>query len=444
MPLRFEDHRDHLKSLRRVALQSADAGAAVERSLRLRGQTLYVGRERLRIARSTRLYLVALGKAAPAMADAARCILGANLTAGIVTTLPPHTGPSLPPGLQSDERIQLVSTGHPLPDQGSLAAGQAAAHLLRAARPGDLLLALVSGGGSAMFELLSPGIGLEDLRRLNDLLLKSGAPIEALNVVRRALSLVKAGGLARLAAPARTVGLILSDVVGDRLSAIASGPTVLRRADRSAARRVLEAYSLWERAPGAVRRVLDAQDCQPGEARTFAPRPINLLVGSNRRVVEAVAREAEAMGFTVRIITRRMRGEAREVGVGLARRLLRAPRPSCLVMGGETTVTVRDGGHGGRNQELALAAALALEGTPGLAVMTLATDGIDGPTDAAGAVVTGETPSLARALGPAPEDALARHDSHPLLDACGALLRTGPTGTNLGDLVVGLAYPPGT
>ncbi len=443
MPLRFEDHWDHLERLRRAALQAADAGAAVERSLRLRGQTLYVGRERLRIAPSTRLYLVAIGKAAPAMADAACRILSTNLTAGIVTTLPPHTGPSLPPGLQNDERIQLVSTGHPLPDHGSLAAGQAAAHLLRAARPGDLLLALVSGGGSAMFELLSSGIGLHELRRLNDLLLKSGAPIEALNDVRRALSLVKAGGLARLAAPARTVGLILSDVVGNRLSAIASGPTVLRRADRAAARRVLEACSLWERAPSAVRRVLDARDWQQGQVRTVAPRPINLLVGSNRQVVETVAREAEAMGFAVSILTRRMRGEAREVGEGLARRLSRAPRPSCLVMGGETTVTVRDGGQGGRNQELALAAALALEGTPGLAVMALATDGIDGPTDAAGAVVTGETAPRACSLSLDPEGALRRHDSYPLLDACGALLRTGPTGTNLGDLVVGLAYPSG-
>lgn len=440
MPLRFEDHPGHLERIRRVALQAADASAAVERNLRLQGQTLCVGTKCLKVADIGRLVIVAFGKAALAMAETARRILDPILTSGIVTTLPECPGQSIPPGLQSDRRIRLIPAGHPLPDEGSLAAGQAAAMMLTDADTNDVLLALVSGGGSAMFELLPPGLDLEDLRRLNDALLRSGAPIEEVNAVRGSLSLIKAGGLARLAAPARTVGLILSDVVGDRLSAIASGPTVLRRADRCAAREILMARSLWGTAPAAVRRVLDGGDCRQGKVRSPGPRPVNLLVGSNRQVVEAVARQASAMGFAVRILTRRMRGEARQAGELLAHRLRKAPRPACLLMGGETTVTVQDGGRGGRNQELSLAAALALDGTQGVAVMALATDGIDGPTDAAGAVVTGATIARARALGLDPEAALTRHDSYPLLDACQSLIRIGPTGTNLGDLVVGLAY----
>ncbi|MEW6566884.1 MAG: DUF4147 domain-containing protein [Chloroflexota bacterium] len=442
-PLRFPDHPAHLKALRRAALEAADAGAAVERHLRLQGATLRVGSDRVRLSPTSHVYLVALGKAALAMAEAARSILGARLTAGVVTALarPSSTTRALR-SLRGDERLQVIPAGHPLPDEGSLAAGKAAASMLQAAGPEDVLLALVSGGGSAMFELLPPGIGLEELRRLNEALLRSGALIEEVNAARRALSYVKAGGLARLAAPALTVGLILSDVAGDQLSVVSSGPTVLRRADRAAARRILKTYTLWTRAPRAVPRALGAAEWPQAKLRAAVPRPINLLVGSNRDVVKAVARQAEAMGFVVRILTRRMRGEARGAGELLARRLLRAPRPACLLMGGETTVTVRNGGRGGRNQELALGAALVLEGTPGLAVMALATDGIDGPTDAAGAIVTGETARRARVLGLDPQRALARHDSYPLLNACQALIRTGPTGTNLGDLVVGLGYAP--
>lgn len=376
------------------------------------------------------------------MAEAACRLLGGRIAAGVVTA-PPGPPPSTPllRALQREGRIEVILTGHPLPDEGSLAAGKAAASMLDSTGPDDVLLALVSGGGSAMFELLPPGIGVEDLRKMNELLLRSGAPIEAINTVRRSLSLVKAGGLARLAAPARTVALILSDVVGDRLSAVASGPTILRRADPAAARRILEGVGLWPRTPEAVKRALAAAGSREPEKRPAIPRPINLLAANNRQVVEAVARQAAAMGFSVAIVSRRMHGEARSIAGPFVRRLLRARPPACLLLGGETTVTVRNGGHGGRNQELALAAALLLEGVPGLAVMTLATDGIDGPTDAAGAVVTGETVPRARALGLDAHQALARHDSYPLLGAVGALLRTGPTGTNLGDLVVGLAYP---
>jgi hydroxypyruvate reductase len=345
----------------------------------------------------------------------------------VVTTL--GDAPPIHPSLVA------VAAGHPLPDRGSLVAGERARELLAHADPHDILLALVSGGGSAMFELLVEGVALEDLRALNDLLIRSGATVREINTVRKALSRVKGGGLARLASPARTIGLILSDVVGDPLSSVASGPTVLHAPRPGAARRVLEIHRLWDKTSPGIRAALEGGG--RGE-RPRTPRPLNLLVGSSRTMVQAVLAEAAGRRLRPRLLTGRMEGEAREVGGGFARRLLRAPPPACLVMGGETTVTVRGKGRGGRNQELALAAALELEGVTGAAVMALATDGIDGPTDAAGAWVEGSTVSRALEVGFDPRASLRANDSYPLLHAVDALLTTGPTGTNVGDLVVGI------
>ena len=287
-----------------------------------------------------------------------------------------------------------------------------------------------------MFERPRPGITLDDLQRISDLLLRSGAPIEDVNTVRRALSSIKAGGLARLAAPARCVSLILSDVVGDRLSTIASGPTVLQRALPGAAQDILERYDLWNVAPDSIRSAL--QQSPPAPLR--APRPIHVIVGNNRMVLEAARDRCEALGFPARILSRQMRGEARQVGRRFAARLKRAERPCAWLMGGETTATVVGSGKGGRNQELALAAAMVLDGAPNVALMALATDGMDGPTDAAGAIITGETVQRMHALGTDPQVTLAENDAYPALQACSALIHTGPTGTNVNDLVVGLVY----
>jgi hydroxypyruvate reductase len=286
-----------------------------------------------------------------------------------------------------------------------------------------------------MFELLAEGVALEDLRALNELLIRSGATVREINTVRKALSRVKGGGLARLASPARTIGLILSDVVGDPLSSIASGPTVLHAPRPDDARRVLKMHRLWDKTSPGIRAALEETGRGP---RPRAPRPLNLLVGGNRTMVQAVLVEAASRRLRPRLLTGSMEGEARKVGADFARRLLRASPRTCLVMGGETTVTVRGGGRGGRNQELALAAALELEGAPGAAVMALASDGIDGPTDAAGAWVDGWTLSRAREAGFDPRAALRANDSYPPLHAVDALLSTGPTGTNVGDLVVGI------
>lgn len=418
-----------MEALREAALLAADAGEAVRRHLQRDGNVLRVGQRRLELSPVSRIWLIALGKAAPAMAAAAAECVGQYLAGGIVTTL--GETHSVHP------RLSALAGGHPLPDSGSLAAGEQARRLLAEAGADDLSLALVSGGGSAMFELLGNRVTLDDLRTLNDRLIRSGAPIEKINAVRRSLSLVKGGGLARLAWPARTIGLILSDVVGDPLSAVASGPTVLHPAGRQDARRVLEDYGLWKDAPPSIRAALVASRVVEAKP-ALAPSPINLRIGGNREMVQAARAEAERRGLRTRLLSGRMRGEARQVGSAFARRLIRAPAGSCYLMGGETTVAVRGAGRGGRNQELALAAARVLDGVPGAAVLALASDGVDGPTDAAGAAVDGATLGRARELGLDPEASLAKNDSYPLLLACGALLRTGATGTNVGDLVVGL------
>jgi glycerate 2-kinase len=425
----YTDLRVHIGQLIGAALTAADPEAAVRRHLQPLLDGICVGQRRFRVKPSSRIYLIALGKSAPAMARGACDVLDARVEAGVVTTLTPESA-HLP------DRVQVILAGHPLPDAGSLRAGETALDLARRARPGDLVLALISGGGSAMAEFPVPGVALDDLRRLTGLLLHAGAPITAINAIRGELSLLKAGGLARAAAPAQVIGLLASDVVGDDPASIASGPTVPRTAHPGAARRCLERYGIWNAAPEAVREALR----RPMAPARLSLPPHNLVIARNEDMLAAVARQAQVIGLPARILTTRLQGEAFPLGKRLGARVASAARPMCLLAGGETTVTIRQGGRGGRNQELALGAALALDGVSRCALVALASDGIDGPTDAAGALVEGETAARARALGLDVQQAAEAHDSYPLLDRLGALLRTGPTGTNLADIIIGLAY----
>jgi glycerate 2-kinase len=356
-------------------------------------------------------------------------VLGKRLSGGVAAAPASSLG-------QFPERIRAFPGGHPLPDEGSLAAGAAVVSLLARATGDDLVLVLVSGGGSAMLELPDEGVSLKDLRTLNVSLLRSGLPIEDVNLVRSSISQTKAGGLARMAGPARVVALVVSDVPNDDLASIASGPTVPRPDRRRRAAEHLRRAGLWTEVPASVREALLAKR----ERGLPSALPYTLLIASNRHAVAAAARTAAALGFRVDRVARPLRGEARLAGERLARRLLRTKPPRCLLAGGETTVTVTGGGKGGRNQELALQAAREIDGRERIALMTLATDGIDGPTDAAGAVVTGATAAALRIRGVDIEDALLANDSYRALDEAGALLRTGPTGTNVADLVIGLRY----
>jgi hydroxypyruvate reductase len=425
-PPAFAHHRDHLDALRAAALQAADPAAAVRRSLTLGD-----------LREAEHVFIVGAGKAGVAMATAAAEVAGSRLAGGVISV--PQPPSAAPAGLR------FIQGGHPTPTDGSLAAGRAIADLLAQDTPRDRVVAVISGGGSALLDLLRPGLTLADLAATNTALLRSGAPIQVVNAIRRRLSLIKGGGLARLAAPAPVLALILSDVIGNPLDIIASGPTV-PPADEPDLLRLARDYDLEPHLPPAVLALLSAPTSQPVPGQ--APVVENRLVASNRLAGEAAAQAARGLGFDAHYLADDWQGEAREAGGRFAAEALRRRAASVgqaalvLIVGGETTVTVRGAGRGGRNQEVALAAALALEGVAGVVVSTFGTDGVDGPTDAAGATATGETVRRAQALGLDPRAALDDNDSYAFFAALDDLVRTGPTGTNVNDLTFGLVYRP--
>lgn len=400
------------------------------------------------LAAVERVWVVGGGKAATAMAAALHAILGSRLSGGLVVTKYGHVDPRLDTG-----PVQVVEAGHPLPDEAGVDGTRRMADLLAGVTGRDLVLAIISGGGSALLTLPAAGLTLGHLQETTDLLLRCGATIVELNTLRKHLSQIKGGGLARLAGQAPVISLVLSDVVGDPLDVIASGPTVPDPTTFASAWAVLERYDLVERVPLAVRQHLQAG--RDGE-RPDTPKPgdelfdrgYNLIVGSNRLAAEGAVQAARANGLSALLLSTFVEGEAREVAqvaAALAKELVSydrpVPRPACLVWGGETTVTVRGQGRGGRNQELALAAALVLDGLSKVVLVALGTDGTDGPTDAAGAVATGETVARARARGLDPAAHLANNDAYPFFDALDDLIRTGPTGTNVNDLMFLFAFP---
>ena len=431
------DLRAVATELQNAALAAVEPAAAVRRHVRCEGDSLRVADQRYDLRDYERVFVVGGGKAAVPMATAIAGILGERLAGGVIVTKYGHTI------LQSSiPNLQIVEAGHPVPDENSVRGAQAIADLAGQATERDLVLCLISGGGSALLTLPVTGLTLADLQTLTDALLRSGATIHELNTVRKHWSRIKGGNLARLVAPARLVTLVLSDVVGDPLDVIASGPTVPDPTTVADAQAVLERYgNPWGfgKPQGFYEEIL-RETPKPGDP--IFERVQHTIVGSNRLAALAAVEQARQLGFNAQLLSTYVEGEAREVAkvaAALAKGI-RAygdplPPPACLVWGGETTVTIRGEGKGGRNQELALAAALALDGWPGILVMALATDGTDGPTDGAGAVVTGETVSRSRALGLDPRAALEVNDSYPFFDALGDLIRTGPTGTNVNDLL---------
>jgi len=432
--------------LQRAALAAVEPAAAVHRHVRRQGDVLVVADRRYDLRDYERIFAVGGGKAAVPMAIAVASILGDRLTASAIVTKYGHVRSLQPPTSNFQlptsnfqfptSNLQIIEAGHPVPDENSIRGAQAVADLARQATERDLVICLISGGGSALWTLPVPGLSLADLQALTGALLRSGATINEINTVRKHCSRIKGGHLARLVAPATLVTLILSDVVGDPLDVIASGPTVPDSTTVADAQAVLERYGIRPLGGGVFQ-----ETPKPGDPAF--ERVQHVIVGSNRLAALAAAEQARQLGFHALLLSTYIEGEAREVArvaAALAKGV-RAhgdplPPPACLVWGGETTVTVRGHGTGGRNQELALAAALALDGWPGVLVMALATDGTDGPTAAAGAIVTGETVARARALGLDPRAALEANDSYSLFDALGGLIRTGPTGTNVNDLLL--------
>jgi hydroxypyruvate reductase len=451
-------------------VQAVEPEAAVRRQVRREGSVLHVGNQGYDLRQYERVFLVGAGKAGAPMARALGELVGDVLTSGVVVVKERDGGQETGAGgtapaegragtVAEELPLALLPARHPLPDERGVAATRRIGTLLEQASERDLVLVVLSGGGSALLTMPAPGIGLDDLQQLTTLLLACGARIEEINSLRKHLDLGKGGGLARLAFPAPVVSLILSDVVGDPLDVIASGPTVPDPTTFADAFQVLERYQLLDQTPPAIVERLRAgmrgeAEETPGEGDPLFARVRHVLVGSNRQAAAAALATAHAEGLHALILTTRLQGEARVVGhvlASVAHELATTglpggsggpvlPRPSCLIVGGETTVTLRGDGRGGRNQEVALAAVRPLAGLANVALVTLATDGDDGPSGAAGAVVTGETLERARRLGLDPDAALARNDSTGFFAPMGDTIRIGSTQTNVNDLALVFAW----
>ena len=432
--------RDQAHEIFAAALRAADPRTRVLESLAIsgRGGPILAGEE---LAPGARLGVVALGKAAVSMAEAAVQALSTEVFPGPGVVVVDHANAREVP------RFRVHSAGHPIPDAAGLAAAHDVTRYVAGAAAGDALLVLISGGGSALLPAPAQGISLEDKQEVTRQLLACGADIHELNTVRKHLSRLKGGGLARLAAPARVEALVLSDVVGDDLGTIAGGPTAPDPSTFADARRILDQYGIAEAAPEpVVRRLAEgavgAIAETTGDGDPILDRVANRIIGGNGMSLDAAAREAHSLGFQVEILSRELVGEARSVAGRIAGRLgdLGGGQPVALLAGGETTVTLRGSGRGGRNQEMAAAVAMALdelpETPPDWAFLSGATDGRDGPTEAAGGLVDPGTVARCVAAGLDFAGELDDNNSHALLRASGDLLLTGPTGTNVADLQI--------
>ena len=434
-PLSFHtqtlDRHPHGEAVRRIlaaAMYAVEPQAAVRKFMERQGQTLLIDGQSYHLDKIGRVRLLGLGKASQAMSQPVAEMLADLSPRGLLipkqTPVHPLSGFDIQPG------------GHPVPDENSVRAGEKAIQLVSDLEEDDLVICLISGGGSSLMSAPQAGVSLSDLRELTSALLACGARIDEINTLRRHLDQLKGGGLARLASPAQVVSLILSDVVNSPLEAIASGPTAPDPSTRADALAVLEKYGLLRKVSAAILKGLDTAPETPKPADGLFRRVQNVIVGSNLLAAESALMQAKSEGIHPQLLGNDWQGEAREVSRTLCGILKETttPRPFCLVAGGETTVTLRGRGHGGRNQELALAAVRELADVPNVMLVTLATDGEDGPTDAAGAVVTGETFQRGLSAGLFPETFLADNDSYNYFSALDDLIKIGSSGTNVNDL----------
>ncbi len=450
--LRTAPEGERLTRIFAAAITAVEPGAAVGRFVQRDGDMLTISGRAYDLQLFRRVVLLGIGKASVAMAEALVAILGDRLSAGLVipkrATLgsPGSSGvvpvPGRGTGPASHSPLTILIGGHPVPDERSLKAGQKTIELVSSLGPDDLLICVLSGGGSALVTAPVDGVSLADTQVLTSALLACGARIDEINTLRRRLDKIKGGGIAKMTNGTTIVSLILSDVVGSALEAIASGPTAPDPATRAEALSILAKYELENRIPISILHSLrtSPETLKPGDH--IFENVQNVLVGSNLLAAQASLGQAEGEGFHPYLLRTDLQGEARATAFELATFLRHArltgdplPGPACIVAGGETTVTLTGNGKGGRNTELALAAVSELADFPGVMMATLATDGEDGPTDAAGAVVTGETFRRAAGLGLHPGLFLKRNDSYSFFAALDDLLKPGPTGTNVNDLV---------
>ena len=421
-----------------AGLRAADPGEAIRRHIALDGDRLTAGGKPYDLSTVQGIYLVGMGKAAAAMAEPIRDLLGPRIRAGALTVKYGHSKPLLP--------IRVTEAGHPIPDEAGVQGTREIISILDGTGADDLVICLISGGGSALSPAPAEGLSLHDKQDVTRRLLECGASIHEINPIRKHLSRIKGGHLARLTKPSALISLLLSDVIGDDLDTIASGPTAPDRSTYTDCLEILDRYGIRDAIPGPARLILlEGQSGHlqetPKEGDPAFERTQNVVVGSNALAVQSARAKAEELGYHPLVLSTFVEGETREVArvhAAIAREILASgnpvPRPACVISGGETTVTIRGQGLGGRNQEFALAAALAVDGLDGVVVLSAGTDGTDGPTDAAGALADGTTVARARERGMEAWGYLKENDSYHFFDALGDLLRTGPTLTNVMDL----------
>lgn len=431
----------------KAGLDAVAPAKAVLRHCRRKGDALEVGDRRFELNRFEHIFVVGAGKATAAMAQALEDLLGDRISAGLISVKYGHTAEL--------SHIETIEAGHPIPDENGLAASRRILEMARRAGASDLVIVLISGGGSALLPLPNGKISLSDKQTVSDLLIASGTTIHDINAVRKHISAIKGGRLAQAAAPAAVVTLILSDVVGNDLDVIASGPTVPDASTFDRCRAIIERHSLAAKLPPSV-----VQHLRDGAAGRIPETPdnvshawdhvYNLIVADNRQAIAAAAGEARRRGYHPLVLSTLLEGETRTVAAvhgAVAREILAGGQPvaspACLLSGGETTVTIRGSGKGGRNQEFALAAALDIDRHAAIVVLSAGTDGTDGPTDAAGALADHTTVTRARNADLDCRSALDNNDAYPFFKSLGDLLFTGPTLTNVMDVHIVLARKPG-
>jgi glycerate 2-kinase len=435
---------DDIRTVIAAAINDVDAGEAIKKHVTCDADHLIIDNQNYDLSKYKRVFVIGVGKACVPMADAIYKILHDHIASGLLITKEGYLNLEK---YHIETQVKIIEASHPIPDQRNLDATLMLIALTSELNGDDLVIFLLSGGGSSLLMNPSPGISLQDIQAITAILLSCGASINEMNTIRKHVDQFKGGGLAKFLSPAEVISLILSDVVGDNLEVIASGPTVADPTTFGDAWAVLNKYQILDQIPLRIRSQISTgllgaiqETIKPGDP--ILSRVSNVIVGNNVDAVKSAFNTSQMLGFDTRILTTLLQGEASHIGRILsveAKTLLSPPsivtRPACMIAGGETTVTIRGTGKGGRNQELALGAVMSLSGPEQIILASLATDGGDGPTDAAGAVTTNETYSRGLALGLDPYDYLSRNDSYHYFESLGDLIKTGPTSTNVNDLV---------
>jgi len=445
----FKQYSTQIQAILKAGLDVVDPYECVKRVLKKKNNTLFVANKfEQELISHNSVYLIGAGKAVLPMALAACEVIGIDLKKGVL--IAKHENNAIQSKLP--EQIITVTGDHPIPSEKSVKSTRKMVEGISKLKVDDLVILLLSGGGSALMTLPHDNISIHELQQVTEKLLRSGATIEEMNIVRKHLDLIKGGGLARKVYPARLITLVLSDVVGDALDAIASGPSVADKSTYSEALNVLKKYNLTggisPKIIGHLKVGVDGlipETVKPGEDCLDSSQIE--IIGSVGTAVQAAFEKAVENGFHTRVLTTQLKGESQKIGLDLAGELKKVvlgksdlSKPALLIAGGETTVTVRGDGKGGRNQELALSAAREIENINNCLLISFATDGEDGPTDAAGAIVDGNTILNGKAQGLDVEKFLHRNDAYHYLEKTGSLIRIGPTGTNVNDMVLMFAF----